>query len=173
MLEAHGEFLFMCDADLSMPVEEILRFLPPALEDYDVAIGSRSPGRKALCGTVLPSSRRPGHQPHDPHLSPAGIARYSMWVKRFRKEVAGDLFRSLTKTGWSFDVEVLYIARLRGYKIVELPVPWYYNPQSKLSLFKDTLRMALDILEIRQNAQNGVYLPEKPGPASAGDIRVE
>ncbi len=41
MLEAQGEYLFMCDADLSMPVEEIIKFIPPAFEGFDIAIGSR------------------------------------------------------------------------------------------------------------------------------------
>ena len=45
MLEASGKFRFMCDADLSMPVSEIPRFLPPQLVDYDIAIASReAPG---------------------------------------------------------------------------------------------------------------------------------
>ncbi len=41
MLEAKGEYRFMCDADLSMPVEEISKFIPPALADFDIAIASR------------------------------------------------------------------------------------------------------------------------------------
>ncbi len=45
MLKAQGEFLFMCDADLSMPIEEVNKFLPPQLEDFDIAIASReAPG---------------------------------------------------------------------------------------------------------------------------------
>lgn len=41
MLEASGDFRFICDADLSMPIEEVNRFLPPKLDDYDIAIASR------------------------------------------------------------------------------------------------------------------------------------
>ena len=41
MLAARGEYLFICDAELSMPIEEVAKFRPPALEDYDVAIASR------------------------------------------------------------------------------------------------------------------------------------
>jgi glycosyltransferase involved in cell wall biosynthesis len=45
MLEAAGEYRFMCDADLSMPITEVSRFLPPELEDFDIAIASReAPG---------------------------------------------------------------------------------------------------------------------------------
>jgi len=45
MLEAKGEYRFMCDADLSMPIQEVAQFLPPAVCDYDIAIASReAPG---------------------------------------------------------------------------------------------------------------------------------
>ena len=45
MLEARGEYRFMCDADLSMPIAEVNRFIPPALQNADIAIASReSPG---------------------------------------------------------------------------------------------------------------------------------
>ena len=41
MLSAKGEYCFQCDADLSMPIEQLSRFLPPHLEEYDIAVGSR------------------------------------------------------------------------------------------------------------------------------------
>ena len=41
MLEARGQYRFMCDADLSMPIQEVNKFLPPAISNFDVAIGSR------------------------------------------------------------------------------------------------------------------------------------
>ncbi len=45
MLEAHGEYRFICDADLSMPIDEVQKFIPPALNDFDLAIASReAPG---------------------------------------------------------------------------------------------------------------------------------
>ena len=49
MLAAQGEYRFICDADLSMPVQEIIRFLPPLLEEVDIAIASReAPGAVRL-----------------------------------------------------------------------------------------------------------------------------
>src|SRR4051812_28948905 len=41
MLAARGEYRFICDVDLSMPIEEVANFLPPVLGNYDLAIGSR------------------------------------------------------------------------------------------------------------------------------------
>ena len=68
-----------------------------------------------------------------------------------------DLFQVQTLTGWSFDIELLYVARLRGYRIVELPIPWYFSPESKVSVVRDAFKMALDILRIRRNARQGGY----------------
>ncbi len=77
--------------------------------------------------------------------------------KCFRAEVAEDLFRHQTLTGWSFDIELLYIARRRGYKVIEIPIPWYFNPDSKLSAVEDAFKMGVDIFSIRMNAMRGMY----------------
>jgi hypothetical protein len=59
--------------------------------------------------------------------------------------------------GWSFDIEILFIARMRGYPVVELGIPWYYSAQSHVSPVKDALKMMVDILKIRWNAFRGQY----------------
>ena len=164
MLEASGKFRFMCDADLSMPVGEITRFLPPQLLDYDIAIASReAPGAVRY------------HEPAYRHLG----GRLINWMIRLlalpdlqdtqcgfkclRDAVAEDLFGSLSLTGWSFDIEMLYLARLRGYRIVEVPIPWYFSTDSKVNPLKDSLKMGLDILRMRRNAGRGFYLKSTAG----------
>jgi len=77
--------------------------------------------------------------------------------KCFRAAVAEDLFHRQTITGWSFDVELLFIARQRGYRILEIPIPWYYNSKSKVSVVKDSFQMGMDIFKIRLNSLRGVY----------------
>ena len=158
MLAAQGEYRFMCDVDLSMAVDEINRFLPPALQGYDIAIASRE----------APGAIRYG-EPYYRHivgriynrliqlLALPGLQDTQCGFKCFRGEVAGDLFSRQTLTGWSFDVEILFIARLSGYKTTEIPIHWYYNPHSKISLGRDALKMGLDLLTIRLNALRGVY----------------
>jgi dolichyl-phosphate beta-glucosyltransferase len=54
-------------------------------------------------------------------------------------------------------VEVLFIARMRGYGITELAIPWYYNEQSHVDPLKDSARMFVDLLRIRKNARANVY----------------
>lgn len=160
--EAKGEYVFLCDADLSMPVEEISKFLPPQLQDVDVAIGSReAPGAvrynepyyRHFTGRVFNTLIR--------LLVLPTLQDTQCGFKCIRAEVALDIFRYQTLTGWAFDVELLYIARHHRYKIVEIPIDWYFNADSKISVLRDSLRMFLDLLLIRRNAQRGLY-DQKP-----------
>jgi dolichyl-phosphate beta-glucosyltransferase len=167
MLIARGEYKFMADADLSMPIEEIHRFLPPVLSDYDVAIGSREaegavrydePAYRHAGGRLINLSIR--------LLALPGLQDTQCGFKCFRNPAAEDLFRNQTMTGWSFDIELLYIARLRGYRIIEVPIPWYFTPESKVQPVKDALRMIRDLLKIRQNARRGMYAYQHERSAS-------
>lgn len=159
MLEARGAYRFMCDADLSMPVSEISRFLPPILTDFDVAIASREapgavrynePPYRHLGGRAINTMIRT--------LALPGLQDTQCGFKCFRAEIAEELFKRQTLPGWSFDIEILYIARLKEYRIVEIPIPWYFNPDSKLNAFKDAVQMGKDILLIRDNERRGLYL---------------
>lgn len=158
MLEAKGEYRFICDADLSMPIEQVNRFLPPSLPRPDVAIGSRE-----ITGAVR------YHEPAYRHLIGRGFNTIVRWMalpglqdtqcgfKCFHAQVAKEVFRRQTLTGMSFDVEVLFVARRLGYKIEEVPIDWYFDSDSRVRIVEDSLRMFLDLLSIRRNARRGVY----------------
>lgn len=158
MLAAHGEYRFMCDADLSMPIKEINRFIPPALSDFDIAIASREvagavrydePEYRHLVGRVYNLMIR--------FLALPGLHDTQCGFKCFQAEAAENLFRRQTLIGWSFDVEILFIARQRGYKIIELPIAWHFNPDSKVHVLRDSLQMGLDLIRIRLNGQRSIY----------------
>jgi glycosyltransferase involved in cell wall biosynthesis len=158
MLESKGKYRFLCDADLSMPIEEINKFLPPELEDYDVAIASREvpgavrynePEYRHLTGRVFNGLIR--------LLVLPGLQDTQCGFKCFRAEIAEEIFRFQTLTGWSFDVEVLYIAQRKGYRIHEIPINWYFNADSKISVLQDSWKMFQDLLAIRRNARRGLY----------------
>jgi len=156
--EAGGEYVFICDADLSMPVEEISKFLPPALNDFDIAIGSReAPGAvrynepyyRHLTGRVFNMLIRLMVLPN--------LQDTQCGFKCLRAEVARDIFPFQTLTGWAFDVELLYIALHHGYRILEIPIDWYFNADSKVRVLRDSWRMFIDLLVIRRNARRGLY----------------
>lgn len=158
MLEACGKYRFMCDADLSMPIEEINRFLPPSLNGFDVAIASREENESERIGE--PAYRHIGGRIVNTlirWLALPGLHDTQCGFKCFREPVAEDLFRRQKLDGWSFDIEVLYIARQRGYQIEELAIPWYYRADSRVQPVKDAVDMFLDILAIRRNARKGIY----------------
>ena len=158
MLEARGEYRFMCDADLSMPIEEVNKFLPPARSDFDVAIGSRE-----VPGAVRydePFYRHTGGRLINfiiRVLMLPGLQDTQCGFKCFKAAAAERLFQCQTLDGWSFDIEILFVAYRLGYRIVEIPVDWYYRPESKVSAIRDALRMIGDIFLIRANARRGRY----------------
>jgi glycosyltransferase involved in cell wall biosynthesis len=158
MLAATGQVRIFCDADFSMPVEEISKFVPPQLQQMDVAIASRE----------LPQSKRIG-EPEYRHwigrifntmvrwsILP-GLQDTQCGFKAFSAEVAEQVFRLQTLPGWSFDAEVLVIARELGYRITEIPITWVYKPGTRLNIIRDSLKMAADLWKIRRNARQGMY----------------
>lgn len=158
ILAAQGEYRFMCDADLSMPVEEIVKFLPPTLQDFDIAIASRE--AKGAVRYNEPSYRHWGGRGINfliQTLILPGLNDTQCGFKCFRAEVAEDLFQRQTLPGWSFDIELLYIARRHGYRIVEIPIHWYHFSDSKVSALRDAVRMIQDIFRIHANARRGIY----------------
>lgn len=159
MMSAKGEYRMMLDADLSMPVDQISRFLPPAQPDVDVVIASREapgavrynePSVRHIGGRVINAMIR--------LMALPGLQDTQCGFKCFRGKVAEDLFARQTVMGWAFDVEILYIARLRGYSVVELPIPWYFSEQSRLRPVYDALHIFFDLLRIRINASRGLYV---------------
>jgi dolichyl-phosphate beta-glucosyltransferase len=160
MLQAKGEYRFICDADLSMPIEQVNRFLPPACPHPEVIIASREmaasvryhePEYRHLIGRVFNSMVR--------WLALPGLQDTQCGFKCFRADVAEAVFPLQTMSGMSFDVEVLYIARRLGYRIEEVPIDWYFDADSRVRLLHDSLFMFIDLMTIRRNARQGLYAP--------------
>lgn len=158
MLAARGRYRFFADADLSMPIAEVTRFIPPALPEAQVAIGSREapgavrydePSYRHVTGRVFNTIVR--------LLALPGLEDTQCGFKCFRGDIADEVFPLQTISGWTFDVEVLFIARRRGYRIVEVGIPWYFNADSKIRVARDASRMFLDLINIRLNAWAGRY----------------
>ena len=76
-----------------------------------------------------------------------------MWFKCFSRKAAETLFPLQTIPGWTFDVEILAIAQKMGFKIVEVPIPWYYHENSKVRVVRDSLKMARDLFRIRASVR--------------------
>lgn len=175
VLASAGEIVFQCDADLSMPIHEVAKFLPLVQGGYPVVIGSREapgahrygePSHRHLMGRVFNSLVRV--------LVLGGLRDTQCGFKCFSHDAAFDIFPRLrvrtdgtNVTGpmvTGFDVEVLYLAKKLGYSVAEIGVDWYYAPGSKVNPLRDTLRMIADLLKVRINDRRGGY--DLPRPAS-------
>jgi glycosyltransferase involved in cell wall biosynthesis len=158
MLAAQGEYRLMADADFSMPVEEIRKFLSGGKPLAPVAIASRE----------APGSKRIG-EPFYRHLIGRvynflvrmlvlpGLQDTQCGFKCFSAEAAQAIFPLQRLEGWSFDVEVLTIARQLGFEIKQVPITWHYQPGSRMHLLGDSLQMAKDLFTIRQYKKKGLY----------------
>jgi dolichyl-phosphate beta-glucosyltransferase len=158
MLAAQGQYRFICDSDLSMPIEEIDKFLPPLINSFDIAIASREargavrydePSYRHIMGRVFNTIVRV--------LAVPGLQDTQCGFKMFRADVAEALFPLQTMNGWSFDVEVLFAARIWGYSIVEVPINWYYKSNTRIHPLRDSFDMVIEVLKIRQNGMRGLY----------------
>jgi len=158
MLDAAGEYRFMCDADLSMSIDQLNQFLPPIRADADVAIGSREaagavrfdePLYRHIGGRLINATIR--------LLILPGLQDTQCGFKCFTAAAAEQVFRRQTLPGWSFDIELLYLARRLGLAIREIPIQWRFDAETKLSAVQDALRMVRDIFIIHSNARRGRY----------------
>lgn len=158
MLAASGEFRMFCDVDFSMPIDQIPKFLPPQLMDTDIAIASREakgavrydePQYRHLIGRVFNMMVW--------LLALPGINDTQCGFKCFSAEATRNLFPLQTIDGWTFDVEILAIAKQLGYKIIEVPVPWYYQPQSKVNVVRDFFKTAMELVKVRKIIRSKSY----------------
>jgi glycosyltransferase involved in cell wall biosynthesis len=158
LLASSAGYRFMCDADLSMPISELKNFLPPLLDDYDVAIGTREGAAARRVGEP-PSRHLVGRMFNlfVQRLVLPGIEDSQCGFKMFTARAVQAILPHTTVDGWAFDVEMLAIARAQGLRIVEVPIEWHYRSESRLSVTRDGVRMLREILAIRSRTATGAY----------------
>lgn len=170
MLAANGDYRFICDADLSMPIEEITKFLPPNSDGADILIGSREGEEANRVGE--PEYRHIMGRIFNFIVKLTAVSEFEdtqCGFKMFSREAAEDLFQVQQMNGIGFDVELIYIGLRRGYKILDVPITWYYDPDSRMRLIQDSLHILVEIWEIRQNWRKGVY--ERQNPTQGRDSK--
>ena len=161
--EARGALLLIADADGATPIRETERLETAIRGGADLAIGSRflasrdsryrvkARWHRSLLGNLFNLVVQA--------LGLRGITDTQCGFKLLREAVALDLFSVACINGYGLDLEVLYVAQRRGYRIAEVPVNWADQPGSKVRVFRDGFRMLLDLLTIRRNYARGLYAP--------------
>lgn len=165
-LRSRGEIVFLCDADLSMPPVALAEFLRE-LEHADVVAGSREapgarrydePWMRHLMGRIFNRLVQ--------LLAVPGISDTQCGFKAFRRDVARDLFGRQTLVGFGFDVELLFLARKLGYTIKELPIDWYFDPDTRVRPGADSLRMVAEVIHMRMGDALGHYRAREASPGT-------
>ena len=162
MLAARGQWRFMCDADLSMPVEQIDRFLPnDSAPDFDIGIGSReAPGSRRHSEPLTRHLMGRAFNWTAQALAVRGLNDTQCGFKMYRGSLVPDLFGRQRLHGFGFDVELLFLARKAGARVEEIGIDWYYQSGSKMTLLRGA-RGFLDILRVRWNQLLGRYRAER------------
>jgi glycosyltransferase involved in cell wall biosynthesis len=160
VLMARGSYVFFSDADLSVPVDTLPVFLEAlSAGRCDVAVGSRqSPG--AVIEVPQPAYRRllgDGYSRLSRAMLRLPVSDVTCGFKGFRGEVARDLFSRQRLRDWSFDSEILYLARRRGYRVLEIPVRWRDDRATKVRLSRDIAGSFWGLVRIRAGAWLGRY----------------
>lgn len=158
-LEAKGNYVIFTDADLSTPIDEIEKLLKWLEEGYDITIGSRALKesdiqiRQAWYREIMGKIFNLFVQV----FAIKGIKDTQCGFKGFKKEVARNIFQRQTINGFGFDVEVIYIARVFGYNIKEVPVRWLNRAESKVNPLTHSFQMLADLIRIRFRGWKGAY----------------
>ena len=158
ILASTGEYVLFMDADNSTHINELDAMLPVCQNGVDVVIGSRD----------MKESRVEIHQPKYKELLGdlgnwwiqivlvGGLNDTQCGFKVFSGDIARKLFQKVSMKGWSFDIEVLALARYLGYTIKEMPVIWYNDSESHVTLF-DYLAVLRDTFIIKYRLLSNYY----------------
>lgn len=162
VLAAKGQFILFADADNSTPIEELENLLQRMDEGYDLVIGSRAAaGAQEAKRSFLRRLLSGGLRWIVQNLFRIGVQDTQCGFKLFRRDAAMRLYSAQTLMGFSFDLEILYLAGKFGYRIAEQPVQWVDAPGSKVDTTKEAQRFLRDLVRIKLNDLRGVYADEK------------
>ena len=159
MLTAKGQFVLFADADNSTPIEEVSNLLKELeTKKYDVAVGSRAltesgEANKSLLRHVLSGGLRWIVK----NIFRIPVRDTQCGFKMYTQDAAQRLHKTQTLMGFSFDLEILYLATKFDYKMVEVPVTWVDAPGSKVDTRKEVQRFVRDLLKIKFNDLRGRY----------------
>ena len=164
MQAAVGHLQLFADADGATPIQELARLEQAVASGADLAIGSRTLASRLpdyavqarLYRTILGNLFNSVVQ----QSGLKGITDTQCGFKLFRQAVAADLFGVSKVNGYGFDLELLYVAQQRGYRIAEIPVNWSDQPGSKVRILRDGLAMLRELAVIRRNGAKGHYAPQ-------------
>jgi glycosyltransferase involved in cell wall biosynthesis len=158
-LEAHGDVVVFTDVDMSAPITEAEKLLRELRRGTDIALGSRAVDRantlvkrgkfRALLAYIFRALS----------LAILGLPfkDTQCGLKAFRRVRTRLLFEQQRIERYAFDTELLFLAKKRGLRVVEIGVNWQHDPHSKICFLSDGSRMLFDLLRVRWWWLTGAY----------------
>jgi dolichyl-phosphate beta-glucosyltransferase len=159
VLASRGQYILFADADNSTPIEELDSLLQKVhFDGYDIAVGSRAAaGAQETNRTPLRRVLSAGLRWLVRNVLSIGVLDTQCGFKLYTRDAAHRLHLAQTIMGFSFDLEILYLAARAGYRIAEVPVAWVDSPGSKLDTSKEAQRFLRDLVKIKMNDVRGIY----------------
>ena len=161
MAAANGDIRLFADADNSTPPESFDLMRPFFEKGYDVVISSRDAKDASGAGRTVEEH---GYREVMGRMGNLLIQAFGVWgiwdtqngFKAFTRVAAEKIFSRIRIQGFAFDIEVLALARMFGYRVGIIPVVWRYDADSKVTL-KAYLQVFMDLFRIRWNIIRGIY----------------
>ncbi|MBA3650763.1 MAG: glycosyltransferase family 2 protein [Chthoniobacterales bacterium] len=153
LLAAEAPIALFSDADLSTPITELPKIVEPIeAGNCDIVFGSRALDR-SLIGSRQPWRREQGGKVFNALVRLTTGLPFSdtqCGFKVFRMEAARPIIEQAQIDGFGFDVELLFLARRAGLRMLEVPVRWDHNEGSKVHIVRDSLRMFSEVMSLRK-----------------------
>ncbi len=150
MLEAKNDYVLFLDADMSTPLSEINLFLPYIRDHEDVIIGSRKiqgarvrkyqPWHRRMMGEVYTALAN--------YITKAGVSDFTCGFKCFSRQASRKVFENAKIDRWSYDAEILFLARKFNLRIIEVGVSWENDEDTKVRLGIDAIQSLFDLVRI-------------------------
>lgn len=151
--ETKGKIILFSDLDQAVPIKTIENFFDYFKKGYSVVIGSR----RVRGANIV------NHQPLPRELLGLGFSLLVRFLidwkikdatcgfKAFKNNVAKEIFTKVTIYGWAFDAELLYLCKIYGIRLAQVPVAWTDVKGSKVNIVKDVISSLADLVKIRLN----------------------
>ncbi|MCX7909561.1 MAG: glycosyltransferase family 2 protein [Ignavibacteria bacterium] len=159
MLSSKGKFRIFSDADLSTPIYEIEKLLEKLKGGADICIGSRA------LDPLLIKEHQPFYREFMGKMFNKfvqlivfkGIEDTQCGFKGFTDKAAELVFSKSKIDGFSFDVEILFLAKKAGLRIEQVAVEWYNDKRTKVHPIKDSVNMFIELLKIKKHHSNTIF----------------
>lgn len=156
MLAAEGDYALTIDADMSTSLTEVSKTIPLMASDCPVIIGTR----KAKGSRMIPpqpflrKKLGEGYTMLARFITGVKVSDFTCGFKCFSRQAREKVFREAAINRWSYDAEILFLAKKSGFKICEVPVVWRNDRDTRVRLGKDILGSFIDLIKIRFRRRN-------------------